>query len=586
MGKDNQYDLRLADYVPPITPETDTEEDFSLMDLQLTGNSHPTKLLKNAGITTLKIISIAVSQFNDRIEKSVIANISSMFRTLLSSVDIGYLSFGMEHWNTIGFLRAISRSKTLAKSITTPPWLKLYIEILNRPNSCEQDVYKKVQCIQLLAATLVYWDENEHELVENLVEKLFVCLGKTALYCPNDLPILQTCSDVKSKVLLTAGHTGSVGAELVCLLRLLHPLSLWNSAINSFLSQKLCIAADLINENTGELEMSMSKSNIQSEKAYVMAALNFVGGCDPRPRIGLCLQLDPNCYDATIVTFTTKSKAVVSFFNSKNSPETKKISINSAISKTADVLPFSLNRLSINEMLLNSLTVLMYGPGEWKSNAKTKVDLPMLRTQQLHLASLNATSALFKHQGLLRKILLQRCPGTSSYSSNESINEADCGVVANAHVDATEPTENELNPPENEGKPSSTDEKNQSISSHEHDDVKNESHDNELDENADDEKMHTTNELLVHTILTRATQTNPLKSIYSYAELLLAALNLSQQLATNLYTENEFPYCNDDRIQNSKVLPPVQPTLIHGVPIYNDTVSKKILVFFISFKKN
>lgn len=223
MGKENQYDLRLADSISTlVTPETtETEEDVSSIEMQLSGNSHPTKLLKNAGITTLKIIAVGVGAFGDQIEKSAIANISSMFRSLLSSSDIGYLNFGMEHWNTVGFLRAISiKSKRLARSLTTPVWLKLYIEILNRPNACEQDVYKKVQCVQLLASTLVHWEESEGEFVEKLVEKLFECLGKVVLYCPNDLPILQSCSDAKSKVLLTASHTGTMKQKPICVLDL------------------------------------------------------------------------------------------------------------------------------------------------------------------------------------------------------------------------------------------------------------------------------------------------------------------------------------------------------------------------------
>lgn len=578
MGKEGQYDLRLADSISTIiTPDTETEEDASLIEMQLTGNSHPTKLLKNASMKMLKLISVSVGLYGDQIEKCGISNVASMFRTLLAS-KIGIFNFGLEHWTTLGFLRAIAQPKQLSKCLTSPVWLKLYIDMLNSVSTCEQDVYKKVQCIRLLNATLVHWDDDESELIEKLLAKLFECLGRIVLLCPNDLSMLHASVDVKSRVLLSASHSGTVGEELVSLLRKLHCLPFWNNAISSYLSQKLCIAAEFLTESTDAANGRESISrhiNLESEKAYVVAALNTIGGCDPRPRIGLRIQ-SGGSNDGTITTFTSKGKALISYaiIDGSNFPEKKKISITTAAS-CADIIPFNLNRLPLNEMLLNALTVLIYGPGEWKPHSKAIVDVNLLRMEQIHLATLNATTVLFKHQGSLRKILRQRCPGVSRYSSNESISEhvQQNHVIVNVNTVKTENvTDEKKSTPEANRKADNLVQQNQSPISEDD------------DENAeeDDEKYRVTNELLIQNILSRATQTNPLKSIYSYAELSLAALNLSQQLASNLYAENSVPYYSSEAGTSSHCiaaqvvkppLPPLQPTLIHGVPIYNDAVS-------------
>lgn len=131
MGKEGQYDLRLADCASSIiSPDTETEEDTSLTEIQLTGCSHPTKLLKNASMKMLKIIAVSIALYGDQIEKNALANVCSMFRTLLASKP-GVTNLGLEYWTTLGFLRAIAQPKQMSKLLTTPTWLKLCVDILN-----------------------------------------------------------------------------------------------------------------------------------------------------------------------------------------------------------------------------------------------------------------------------------------------------------------------------------------------------------------------------------------------------------------------------------------------------------------------
>lgn len=572
MGKEGQYDLKLTDCVSSsiISPDTETDDETSLAEMQLNGSSHPTKLLKNASMKMLKMISVSIALYGDQIEKCALANVSSMFRMLLASKS-SLTNMGLQYWTTLGFLRAIAQPKQMSKLLTTPTWLNLCVNILNSSISDEMDVYKKLHCVRLLHATLIHWDDNESQLVGKFIEQLFECLGRIVLFCPNDLSILHASVDVKSRVLLSASNSSTIVEEMVALLRKLHTLPIWNNAISSYLSQKLCIVAEFFTETTDEAHGRQSiirHSSAESEKAYVLAALVTIGGCDPRPRIGMHITNSAN--DGTITAFTTKGKAVINSSVTVDSTiftEKKKISITTATS-CSSITPFSMNRLPLNEMLLNSLTVLLYGPGEWKPYLKANIDVSLLRMQQIHLSTLNSIGVLFKNQVSLRKILRQRVPGISRYSSEESLlneqEEINVDVVT-SKVETACDDKNTTPEPSRHNMLNASQNSQQNESQHINDD-------NDLD----DFKGRVTNELLLQNILARAIQSNPLKSIYSYEELSLAALNLSQQLANHLYIEN-LPVFTTVTTGSSKItkptLPPLQPTLIHGVPFYNDTVS-------------
>lgn len=566
MGKEGQYDLKLADCVSSsiISPDTETEDETSLTELHLTGSSHPTKLLKSAGMKMLKMITVSIALYGDQIEKCALANVSSMFRMLLSTKS-SIANMGLQYWTTLGFLRAIAQPKQMSKLLTTPTWLNLCIDILNSSITDDLDIYKKVHCVRLLHATLIHWDESESHLVGKFIEQLFECLGRIVLFCPNDLSILHASVDVKSRVLLSASNSSTIAEEMVSLLRKLHSSPIWNNAISSYLSQKLCIAAEFFTESTDEAHGRQSiirHSAAESEKAYVLAALVTIGSCDPRPRVGMHILSSGN--DGTITAFTTKGKTVVSNTISDSTifTEKKKISISTAAS-CANVTQFNMNRLPLNEMLLNSLTVLLYGPGEWRPYLKGTVDVNLLRMQQIHLSTLNSMNVLFKNQSSLRKILRQRVPGVSRYSSEESLNEQEPTMDVPSKVEMSRDDKN------------TTPEPNRHMGSNlSQNSTQNDSH-HINDDDLDDFKARVANESLLQNLLTRAIQSNPLKSIYSYEELSLAALNLSQQLANNLYMENSVPYYSavvGSTKMTKPSLPPLQPTLIHGVPFYNDSV--------------
>ncbi|XP_055695916.1 probable E3 ubiquitin-protein ligase HERC2 [Lutzomyia longipalpis] len=505
MGKEGQYDLRLADSLSSIvSPDSESEKEELFNEIILSGDSHPTKLLRHSCLKMLQIFSVGVGQHGDTMQKSAVFGLASMFRAILST-KTGFQTLGFEHWTTLGFLRAIASSKELTHYLTSEPWIALHIDILNSPNEKETDVYKKIQSLRLLQATLVNWTTANQDRMMPLIEKLFHGLGKTIVLCCNDSSLIQNPSDLQSRVLVSASYSGTIAEEIILLLRKLHSIPIWNTTINEFLSEKLCIAADLFTQDSFEEE-------IDEEKIHIVGALSLIGGSDPRPRLGSHVNIDGNF--GTIIRFTNKGKAVVSLHASG---DIKKLSM-STVKDSLEVIYFNLSRFPINEMLVNSWAMLLYGPGERRYTASGKIDICLLRSQQIQLASISATRVLFKNQCILRKILQQRTRGVSRCSSDDSLSEE-----GNARDSSEELHETEEKPED---------------------------------------------ELLIQNILIRATQPSPVKACYSYNELYLAALSISQMLASNVHAHT-MGSCIQDNFP-----PPVQTTLIHGVPLYNTTTNK------------
>ncbi|XP_058055381.1 probable E3 ubiquitin-protein ligase HERC2 [Anopheles bellator] len=555
MGKEGKYDLRLADSaLKALSPDKDSErEDFSE---QQTGNeSHPTKLLRNVCVKTLQMLFASVGLHAEKMERNALRGVASMFRTMLQPMSIDSrsscpstvptlppYSFGLEQWTVLGFLRAISSSPALSRQLTTPIWIELVFGILNAPIANKKDVYKKLHCLRLLQSTLVNWTHEERSRTEPVVEQLFDVLGRISLTCPNDTSLLAgglSPADAKSRVLYSASHSGTVAEELVLLVRKLHTLALWNETINSFIQQKLCLTAEVLLAN--EMECAIVT---EVDKRAIMGTLGTIGGCDSRPRIGLNLTLDG--VRGTISRLTKKGKVVM---NVHSGAETKKIPI-FKVAECADVGAFSLSRVPINEMLLNSCAVLFYGVGQLAPYAGgslvgTAVAVSMLQNQQIHFAALKATKVLFRNQNLLRRILRQRSPGLGRSVSRESVS-----------------SERDPDSPDPDGKGHRSSESNTS----------------------DESQPYYAAELLIQTILLRATQPSPLKACYTYQEMELAALNISQMLASHVHSSTtavqEATAVNAGGATNSRrstcALGGAQPTMIHGVPVYNNNDSPSL----------
>lgn len=508
MGKEGQYDLRLADSsFKTISPdkESDKENEFFESKLQLY-DIHPTRLLKNACIKMIQMISTSVGIHGDKMQSDAVRVFVTMFYSMfLVQRSNQPVNIGLDMWRSIAFLRGILRCQCISKHITSDLWIKLYFEMLQSPTQNEKDIYKKVQCIRLLQTTLIQWTEDQTEAVNKVVLQMFHLLGSICMNCPYDQSLTQLPPGIKTKVLSSASHSGTIAEELICLLRKLHTLPVWNESINNFISQKMCIAADIF------IDMEREGSDY-SEKLNVSAALNVIGGYDPRPRIGIDL-----VYDSVKCSISRMTKSGTIILNVHGSNETKNISF-AKIDKIIEQGIFSLSKLSLNEMLLNSWAVLMFGMNMNRDLTETAgFDISLLSFQQIQFAAMKTTQVLFRHQSLLKTILRQRSPGISKYSSDDSMS----------------------------------------------DESKNTKSDDSGDKKQDSSEQ-IKQELLVQSLLSRAIQSSPLKACYTQKEMEIAALAICQTLSAHF--KNNVPP-SQVRFQNVK-----QATMIHGNPVYNESV--------------
>lgn len=505
--------MRLADSsFKTISPDKESEKDNELFESKLQQNEiHPTKLLKSACIKLLQMISTSVGVHRDKMQSDASRVFVTMFYSILTQRN-NSLNIGLDVWRSIAFLRGILKSQNISKHITTELWMKLYFEMLQSPTQSEKDVYKKVQCIRLMQSTLTQWSDEPASAVESIVKQLFHLLGNICMNCPHDHSLTQLPIGIKTKVLSSSSHSGTIAEELISLLRKLHTLSLWNEPINSYISQKLCVAADMFVDAERE-------GNVYSEKLNVAAALNVIGGFDPRPRIGIDL-----VYDSVKCSISRMTRSGTLILNVHGSNETKNISF-TKVEKIIEQGIFSLSKLSLNEMLLNSLAVLMFGMNFEKisASASNGFDLSLLTYQQIQLASLKATQVLFRHQSLLKTILRQRAPGIAKYPSDESMSDDSKNTKSDdsSNGKKVEPLKATEQPKQ---------------------------------------------ELLVQSILSRAIQSSPLKACYSQSEMEVAALAICQTLSAHY--KNNVPV-SLVKLQNVK-----QATMIHGVAVYNEVVQE------------
>ncbi|CRL02239.1 CLUMA_CG015120, isoform A [Clunio marinus] len=509
MGKEGQYDLRLADSsFKTISPDKESDKNNEeLFESKLQQNEiHPTKLLKNACIKLLQMISTSVGVHGDKMQHNAVRVFVTMFYSILTQRN-NVSNMGLDAWRTVAFLRGILKSQSISKYITSDLWIKLFFEMLRIPTLSEKDVYKKVQCIRLLQTTLIQWSDDDIYRIDEIVNQLFLLLGNILMNCPHDISLTHLPVGIKTKVLSSASHSGTIAEELISLLRKLHTLPLWNDVINSFISQKMCVAADMF------IDTERCENNVYNENLNVAAALSVIGGFDPRPRIGIDL-----VYDSMKCSIFRMARRVILSVHGSN--ETLSVSF-AKIEKSIEQGIFSLSKLSLNEMLLNSFAVLMYGMNiETATNSPDSCgfDLSLLTYQQIHLASLKATQVLFRHQSLLKTILRQRSPGIAKYSSDDSMSDDS----KNAKSDEN-------------------DEKKSELISNDH---------------------QTKQELLVQSILSRAIQSSPLKACFTQSEMEIAALAICQTLAAHF--KNNIPQV---KFQNVKLA-----TMIHGVAVYNEVI--------------
>ncbi|KAK0097381.1 hypothetical protein PV326_002182 [Microctonus aethiopoides] len=410
MGKEGKYDLKLAE--PPLPPDCDSDSDSSMevnkSNKQITTReNHPTTYLKSASTNVLKILLLSCGVNTDGIQKSAITILASILRGIISAGNKSdsniVTQLAREHhesWATLGLIKTIANSHVLCRALSTSAWIDFLLSIIANEN--QSNISKQIMAIRLLSTVLSSWSTESAEMIPFL-DKTFKLLGQIALSC--EAGITTELHMNKCRVSITASHSSTLAEELIGLIRGLHSLPAWSDALNSYLTSKMSLASDLLtdgplfhiqmNENGGEHGMVIQQT--------VMATLIVIGGLDDKPRIGGLVEVDGEI--GTICKFTPNAKLVLQMRDTNTRKKVPFTAINNINDK------FHLERMPMTESLLSAWANLLLGnckmdrkPGGMPVIAGV-VNSSILRTQQEHLAALNAGKTLLEHQTKLRQVL-------------------------------------------------------------------------------------------------------------------------------------------------------------------------------------
>lgn len=84
MGKEGKYDLKLAD--PPAVPESESDseslDDDGIYEVSSHGK-HPTSIIRNSCMQLMRIVSICVGLYSDKMQESAIRSFVALLREII-----------------------------------------------------------------------------------------------------------------------------------------------------------------------------------------------------------------------------------------------------------------------------------------------------------------------------------------------------------------------------------------------------------------------------------------------------------------------------------------------------------------------
>lgn len=173
-------------------------------------------------------------------------------------------------WCGLSMLTSVTTSTQMCRALSSRDWIELLWSIVSSEETTathgKGTLPRQILALRLLKRVLPSWGEAlaDRTRMVDLVQKLFVLLGRSLLACSKD-PTLsrpQDCNKTRrprAPVSLSASYTSTVSEEIISLLRKLHNLDAWNAHINRYMLDRLSKVVDLLIEKPRTLTVSRRK---------------------------------------------------------------------------------------------------------------------------------------------------------------------------------------------------------------------------------------------------------------------------------------------------------------------------------------
>ncbi|XP_064481734.1 E3 ubiquitin-protein ligase HERC2-like isoform X2 [Ornithodoros turicata] len=452
MGKEGKYDLTLA--VPPPRAEIESSSDSEDDEVTTTVPTaqQPAALLHQACHSVLMALSISLGLHSDRVRTETTSLMSGLMRSIVEAGHgplLGGGSFMREaprpprwlleqqhrEWATLGFIRGICASTAVCQALSTPSWVSLLLRIAAGPTcfiplpSSATTLPTQIQALRLLHTVLPTWTSDSYaKQREAFVQQIFALLGKVLVSCAMDPTLHHTEIAWKGKrtsrarLSLTASHCSTVGEECVTLIRGLHSQPVWNHCINRNVQQCLMTLVEHRDVGVDDApEATNAKPSATSLEAHgqILAALAVLGGVDHRVRLGGAVDFLEPPRRGTVARISPQGKLVVHCHT-----QGKLVKCPLDQLQPVSGTPFHLQKLTMNESMLRVWASLLSRAASVlpKLSKETKsanqpvqsptaesmgVNISLLKSQQILLGTIKATSILVSQQSILRQVLLQ-----------------------------------------------------------------------------------------------------------------------------------------------------------------------------------
>ncbi|KAK4294466.1 hypothetical protein Pmani_032901 [Petrolisthes manimaculis] len=389
---------------------------------------HPIMVLRDSCLQLLRSLALSTGLTAHNMTPASVRTLAALLHNIVqagtSQSEEQDLLLAEQHrsWCTLGVVRSLSCSPALCRSLATPQWVNLLLNLAHTFTG-PASLYRRILALRLLTSVLPHRiDDLEDRQV--LLDRIFSLLGNTILTCANDPAI--TASSKKcggACVAMTSTHSSTVVEAVVLLVRTLHSLPVWNAVINDAITERLGLVTHLLSD-LSQFQIKVDDcrpGSLVGQATGIAASLVIIGGMDARPRLGGDVVLE----EGGLGTIARIGQHKV-YVQPHEGGSLLRLSLTSLV--PSPTKRFAIDRLSVTSACVQVWVSLVAVAGDYSRSFHMANPITfsptVLRIQQLRMLVMNACRALLTHQSLLRLVLLQQTTDTSSSTTNlESVTD-------------------------------------------------------------------------------------------------------------------------------------------------------------------